>query len=365
MKKGVEESGNVVTKDIPLSLIDKDPNNEKIFRMTDIEHLAEIIKENGFTGAIEVYQKPNGRYLIASGHRRFEAMKLLEEKTIPCYISPMDNPQKVKLKLIDSNLHTRMLSPLELARAIQFYEEILYETNFQGPVNAQIAKHFGLSVSKINKLKTLTKMTESIQEMAVAPNFPYEAFYDAASFNKANQEKLFTMLQEHIALFPDGELTLVVTQCINRIKADIEIEKERSKRENEKKEFKQRITDEEAAPVFEKVEEPEYFQNVKGIDELERAVVEKVEEKSSSDVKLEPQSISYNEAGTKLSELSSYETRREEKDVTYEIKTSIHRVNSLLNEENIVIKDKAAMDSMVEELKSILNKLNELKKKDK
>ena len=76
----------IVVMNIPLDKIDGNPENDKLFSMRSVDHLAKIIDEEGYTTPIEVYKKKNGRYEITSGHRRYQAMKLLGQKEIPCYI---------------------------------------------------------------------------------------------------------------------------------------------------------------------------------------------------------------------------------------------------------------------------------------
>ena len=65
-------------KEIPVELIDENPDNEQIFGYEDVDYLAESIQENGFGGAIEVYELANGRYEISSGHRPVSYTHLIQ-----------------------------------------------------------------------------------------------------------------------------------------------------------------------------------------------------------------------------------------------------------------------------------------------
>ena len=72
--------------EIDIARIRKNPDNELIFNMDNLDVLANNIKEVGFVGAIDVIENPDGYYEILSGHRRYEAALLLGMKTIPVHI---------------------------------------------------------------------------------------------------------------------------------------------------------------------------------------------------------------------------------------------------------------------------------------
>lgn len=275
--KGVEESNNKVIKDIPLNMIDPHPDNKEIYSLTDIESLVRSIEDIGFMGSIEVYLKPDGRYQISAGHRRYEAMKILKKKTIPCIVNKLEDDYTVRKKLIESNINTRVVSPIELSRSILYYERILNESGYPGSVNKELSKVFNISESKISKLKSLNKLTTELQDMAYSLNFPYEAFSEAVSFTKEQQFRLFNLIKEHFKKFPEAELTtILVSQFIQQVKSEIKLEKERLERakiqkqaqieiqkqlENQKVEQSQQVD----TPVVNTVEQKEssnYFNNI-------------------------------------------------------------------------------------------------------
>lgn len=223
---------NIEVKNISLDLIDPNPMNKDIFVVSDIAGLMNSIREHGFMGAIEVYLKPDGRYQISAGHRRYNAMKLLGEKTIPCIVKDLEDESTVAMKLIESNINTRVLSPMELSKAIIAYERALNEEGYSGSVNNKLMHVFNISETKLLKLRSIAKLTDSLQEYAYKVNFPYEAFYDATYFSQDRQKELYELLVDHFKQFPDTELTAnLVTQYIQRIKSEIRIEKEKNERE--------------------------------------------------------------------------------------------------------------------------------------
>lgn len=230
--KGLTMSNNKVTKDIPLDQIDPHPDNQNIYMLSEIESLMARIEESGFFGSIEVYLKQDGRYQICSGHRRYEAMKRLGRKTIPCTIYKMEDDITVKKRLIESNLNVRILSPIELSRSIDYYEQILNESGYNGSVNEKLASIFNISQAKLKRLKAVKNLTNELQEFATSLTFPYEAFYESKSFTTEQQKHLAKLIKDHLKLYPDAELSSVLAkQFIEQVKTEIKLEKEKRERE--------------------------------------------------------------------------------------------------------------------------------------
>ena len=183
-------------KIIPLDQIEYNPVNTKIFNMDDIEHLAKTIKEEGYNDPILVFKNKNGRYEILSGHRRYEAMKLLGEKTIPSNILPeIPSETKKDLILLSSNIANRKLAPLDMARAIEFYKGILdRDPSFKGNKKAATAEYFGISQSNVQRYSVILKLIPELQEYCKKPNFPYSSLSKAANLSKEEQKELLSKL---------------------------------------------------------------------------------------------------------------------------------------------------------------------------
>lgn len=217
---------------IPLELIDPNPQNAEIFLVDDVSGLVNSIKEHGFMGAIDVYLKPDGRYQISAGHRRYKAMKILKSEDIPCIVKELEDDNTVTMKLIESNINIRTLSPMELSKAILAYEKALNEEGYRGAVNEKLMQVFSISEVKLHKLKSISKLVNSLQKYAYQLDFPYEAFYDATYFSQDRQKQLYDMLIDHFNRFPNAELSKnLVTQYIQQIKNEIKLEKEKAERE--------------------------------------------------------------------------------------------------------------------------------------
>ena len=99
-----------------LNQIEPDEFNKEIYSVTGVEALAEDIKLNGLLQFPLVRYMPGGKYMIISGHRRVQAIRLLameapeEWKTIPVILDPEQDETAAHIKLISANAVNRELS---------------------------------------------------------------------------------------------------------------------------------------------------------------------------------------------------------------------------------------------------------------
>ena len=216
-EKSVTLSNAKTVQDIPLELIDENADNDKIFNMEDVERLAENIKQEGFFGTIELYQKPDGRYEISSGHRRFRAMKLLKRPTIPSTITPMPElDTKKRRKLIASNINSRNMTPLDCARAIQYYIDTLQLEDAQSHgkeinkentryrsvginTDQEAAKYFDKDPVTINRYKRLNNLIPELQKMIEDNVLPWTSICEAGNLSKEYQQSIYNDLQNILA----------------------------------------------------------------------------------------------------------------------------------------------------------------------
>ena len=222
--------------DIELSKIVPNKDNEKVFSMSDIKLLAQTIKDEGFYGGIEVFKIPNkDLYEISSGHRRYEAMKLLKKKTIPCIVSDYPSDFKRGVKMLVSNIRSRKLSPLEMARAIDYYEKLLKKEKFKGDYREKIAQFFNMSLITVYRHQCLLRIIPELQELADDPQFPYSAFREAATLSVSGQKELYKDIIYFLNAQKEDDKDYALTrprieQLIGNIK-----EKENRKKETKKK----------------------------------------------------------------------------------------------------------------------------------
>ena len=93
---------------ISCALIDESPENEGI-PMTNLEDLAQSIRQYGQMTPVSVYLKEDGRYELYSGHRRLRAIRdILGQDSIRCIVEPYETDAEKRFgKHLDANLQTR------------------------------------------------------------------------------------------------------------------------------------------------------------------------------------------------------------------------------------------------------------------
>lgn len=206
---------------IPMDLIDMDERNKELFGDYDTEALSLEIEEDGFNGAIEVWELPNGRYEISSGHTRYLVAKQQGATEIPCLVAPLPSePSKKISKLIMSNIHQKRISPLSWGKCLKVYdEEVLKQEKkdkmFPGKRLDELARRFGISRTSANRYMSLTKLIPEYAACCDKINAPYNVFVPLASLPEEQQRRLYDRLVKRA---PDGDLLnlsmMDVQQCI-------------------------------------------------------------------------------------------------------------------------------------------------------
>ena len=82
------DTGEMRVEHIPLAEIEENANNS--YAQNDIDELAESIKVIGLQQPLVVRRKTEGGYLLLAGHRRRNALALLDRKTAPCIVLDAD-----------------------------------------------------------------------------------------------------------------------------------------------------------------------------------------------------------------------------------------------------------------------------------
>lgn len=88
MGESVSNLDTMRVQEIPLTKIEENENNA--YAQTDIDELAESIKVIGLQQPLVVRRKTEGGYLLLAGHRRRNALALLDRKTAPCIVLDAD-----------------------------------------------------------------------------------------------------------------------------------------------------------------------------------------------------------------------------------------------------------------------------------
>ena len=123
--------------EIPLSEIDEFPNHPFHVRIDeDMDQLVESIKERGIITPVTLWQKPDGRYEIVSGHRRTKACELAGLATVKAEIKELSKDEAIIL-MVESNLQRTTILPSEKAFAYKMKRDAL---NHQGMTSPQVGE---------------------------------------------------------------------------------------------------------------------------------------------------------------------------------------------------------------------------------
>lgn len=147
---------------IDIEKIYQHPKNPRK-KLTDIEELADSIRENGimqnltvvpwysqFTGKPGDNGSTEGEYYAVIGHRRLAAAKLAGLNQVPCVISNMDEKQQVAIMLME-NMQRSDLTIIEEAEGMQMMFDL-------GSTADEIAEKTGLSKTTIKRRSQLLEL---------------------------------------------------------------------------------------------------------------------------------------------------------------------------------------------------------------
>lgn len=132
---------------------------------TSLDDLANSIRERGLLNPITVRIRPNGRYDLIAGQRRFLACRKLGMATIPAIVRDnIDDIDATVISLVE-NLHRADMSPMDKARAFQ-------EIYSKYGDYKRIAKETGVSIPTVRRYLSLLKLTPSIQDKLTTSEGP-------------------------------------------------------------------------------------------------------------------------------------------------------------------------------------------------
>ena len=210
--KAIAEAGKAsanskATVDIDIELLDENPDNSRIFNMENIDGLMKTIKEEGFSGAIEVYKKEDGRYEISSGHRRVRAAKKLGFKTVPAIVTIKPDEITTRIRLLSSNIHNRDLSALDKARAMDYYAETLKlagnKKYSNRELNIKVAEFFNTSDSTVRRYRYLIGLIDPLKELLESKVISYKDMYQIGGCREDIQREFLEKIQSFDLV--DGE----------------------------------------------------------------------------------------------------------------------------------------------------------------
>jgi len=147
---------------VALDLIDEDPSQPRTnFNTAALQELAESIREVGLQLPVLVQPRPDGRFLLLQGGRRFRACKMLGLTSIKALFAE----SKDRYAQMVENIQREDLTPMEIARFVAG------ETS-RGVKQAEIATKLGKSKVWVSKYATLGRAPEFVASAAEAGKLP-------------------------------------------------------------------------------------------------------------------------------------------------------------------------------------------------
>lgn len=181
------DTGKQKIQYIPLTLIDPDPAN--FYSLDGIEELAGSIEMLGLQQPLLVRPVQGGRYMVISGHRRREALRLIAEggsgqfaDGVPCIVDAGEASEALReLKLIMANADTRKMSSADQNKQAERIEDLLRQLVdegyvFPGRLRDWVSKLSGMSRTKLARMKVIReKLDEGLMRDYYAKGLMNEA----------------------------------------------------------------------------------------------------------------------------------------------------------------------------------------------
>lgn len=171
-------------KIVPTTQIDEDPQNErKTFR--NLDGLAASVKTFGVLEPPTVFEKPNGRYQIMTGHRRFRAACLAGIEKLEILVRKNDEEKTVRTKSIVSNVQREDVNPIEMANALQS----LLDDN-EVSTQSALAELIGKDKTWVSKMLRILSLPASIQQKVATSQLlvSYDAVAEVARIENPKQQ---------------------------------------------------------------------------------------------------------------------------------------------------------------------------------
>lgn len=152
-------------KNIPIELIDRNPENPRIFfRQEEMEQLYVSIKNKGLLQPIAVY-RDNDRYVILDGERRYKTFLKLNYPTIPAIIQ--EKPTVLDNLLLMFNIHStrEQWDIFTIAMKIERVLLLLKESNGNEPTESELSEETGMTRGVIRRCKMIIALPERFKEM--------------------------------------------------------------------------------------------------------------------------------------------------------------------------------------------------------
>lgn len=174
-------------KEIPLDQIEVSIQVRHTFVDSEIEQLAQSIKEHGQIQPITVHAiNSSNRYKLICGEKRYRACKLLGSTTIVAYIisEPKTEEERLSLQIIE-NMHRSDPPIFEIAAAIGLLNEKQDVSQFCQLISCE--KTYGYSMLQFNKLTD--------DEKVLFKNLPKAFFRNYIALKKISEDDALAIIK--------------------------------------------------------------------------------------------------------------------------------------------------------------------------
>jgi ParB family chromosome partitioning protein len=146
-------------KELPIGAIAPNPfQPRRNFDEAQLKELADSIAASGLLQPIIVRARPEGRYELIAGERRWRAAQRLGWSRIPAVVRDVDDRALLTLALIE-NLQRDALSPLDAARG---YQQLMQD--FSLP-QQEVARLVGKDRSTVSNTLRLLRLPDDVQQL--------------------------------------------------------------------------------------------------------------------------------------------------------------------------------------------------------
>jgi ParB family chromosome partitioning protein len=184
-------------RELPVDRIDPNPDQPRLsFDPDTLNELAASLKEHGVLQPILVRPRPDGRFQLIAGERRWRASKLAGLDAIPALVEEIDDETALEIAIIE-NLQREDLSPLD--------EALMYDrmTRERGYSIRKLAQKLGKDKGYIENRLRLADAPAEVKQLV---SLRKDTLSHAYELLKLTDDRKRRKLAEQVAR---GELSLV------------------------------------------------------------------------------------------------------------------------------------------------------------
>lgn len=143
--------------EVPIDALVPNPRQPRgHFEDASLQELAQSLRQVGMLQPIVMRPRPDGRYEIVAGERRYRAARLAAFGAVPVVVRHTEDAALLTEALVE-NIHRADLTPLEEAAA---YDQLLHDF---GMTHEELAARLGRSRSAISNTLRLLALAPSVQ----------------------------------------------------------------------------------------------------------------------------------------------------------------------------------------------------------